>query len=108
MRPLPRQPRSTGWGLGGRGKDKSAGLALGERGRCGSLALRSCCVCAAPGAASAQIIRAAADRDREAVREKSIEMKFLTGYEVKVSCQVPGANFAVHWEGAGEPQFINV
>ncbi|KAF5919301.1 hypothetical protein HPG69_002611 [Diceros bicornis minor] len=30
-----------------------------------------------------QIIRAAADRDREAVREKSIEMKFLTGYEVK-------------------------
>ncbi|XP_069340618.1 atypical kinase COQ8A, mitochondrial [Eulemur rufifrons] len=31
-----------------------------------------------------QIIRAAADRDREAVRAKSIEMKFLTGYEVKV------------------------
>ncbi|XP_012499860.1 PREDICTED: atypical kinase ADCK3, mitochondrial [Propithecus coquereli] len=31
-----------------------------------------------------QIIRAAADRDREAVRTKSIEMKFLTGYEVKV------------------------
>lgn len=30
-----------------------------------------------------QIIRAAADRDREAVRQKSIEMKFLTGYEVK-------------------------
>ncbi|XP_008582736.1 PREDICTED: chaperone activity of bc1 complex-like, mitochondrial [Galeopterus variegatus] len=30
-----------------------------------------------------QIIRAAADRDREAVRKKSIEMKFLTGYEVK-------------------------
>ncbi|XP_058165373.1 atypical kinase COQ8A, mitochondrial isoform X2 [Dasypus novemcinctus] len=30
-----------------------------------------------------QIIRAAADRDREAVRAKSIEMKFLTGYEVK-------------------------
>ncbi|XP_049632435.1 atypical kinase COQ8A, mitochondrial isoform X2 [Suncus etruscus] len=28
-------------------------------------------------------IRAAADRDREAVRQKSIEMKFLTGYEVK-------------------------
>lgn len=34
-----------------------------------------------------QIIRAAADRDREAVRQKSIEMKFLTGYEVKVSSQ---------------------
>ncbi|XP_012666210.1 atypical kinase COQ8A, mitochondrial [Otolemur garnettii] len=31
-----------------------------------------------------QIIKAAADRDREAVRQKSIEMKFLTGYEVKV------------------------
>ncbi|XP_012606776.1 atypical kinase COQ8A, mitochondrial [Microcebus murinus] len=31
-----------------------------------------------------QIIRAAADRDRETVRTKSIEMKFLTGYEVKV------------------------
>nr|BAG57042.1 unnamed protein product [Homo sapiens] len=31
-----------------------------------------------------QIIRAAADRDRETVRAKSIEMKFLTGYEVKV------------------------
>ncbi|KAM5239013.1 atypical kinase COQ8A, mitochondrial [Ctenodactylus gundi] len=30
-----------------------------------------------------QIIRAAADRDRETVRQKSIEMKFLTGYEVK-------------------------
>ncbi|XP_008820579.1 atypical kinase COQ8A, mitochondrial isoform X1 [Nannospalax galili] len=30
-----------------------------------------------------QIIRAAADRDREAVLQKSIEMKFLTGYEVK-------------------------
>ncbi|KAI6050206.1 atypical kinase COQ8A, mitochondrial [Marmota monax] len=30
-----------------------------------------------------QIIRAAADRDREAVKQKSIEMKFLTGYEVK-------------------------
>ncbi|XP_005374854.1 PREDICTED: atypical kinase ADCK3, mitochondrial [Chinchilla lanigera] len=30
-----------------------------------------------------QIIRAAADRDREVVRQKSIEMKFLTGYEVK-------------------------
>lgn len=32
-----------------------------------------------------QIIRAAANRDREAVLKKSIEMKFLTGYEVKVS-----------------------
>uniref|UniRef100_A0A8D2B903 Atypical kinase COQ8A, mitochondrial n=1 Tax=Sciurus vulgaris TaxID=55149 RepID=A0A8D2B903_SCIVU len=30
-----------------------------------------------------QIIRAAADRDRETVKQKSIEMKFLTGYEVK-------------------------
>ncbi|KAM6219602.1 atypical kinase COQ8A, mitochondrial [Rhynchocyon petersi] len=30
-----------------------------------------------------QIIRAAADRDRETVLQKSIEMKFLTGYEVK-------------------------
>lgn len=30
-----------------------------------------------------QIIRAAADQDREAVLKKSIEMKFLTGYEVK-------------------------
>lgn len=30
-----------------------------------------------------EIIRAAADRDREAVLKKSIEMKFLTGYEVK-------------------------
>uniref|UniRef100_A0A673SSF2 Atypical kinase COQ8A, mitochondrial n=1 Tax=Suricata suricatta TaxID=37032 RepID=A0A673SSF2_SURSU len=30
-----------------------------------------------------QIIRAAADRDREVVLKKSIEMKFLTGYEVK-------------------------
>lgn len=32
-----------------------------------------------------QVIRAAANRDREAVLKKSIEMKFLTGYEVKVS-----------------------
>ena len=38
-----------------------------------------------PWCASPQIIRAAADRDREAVLKKSIEMKFLTGYEVKVS-----------------------
>ncbi|KAM9613004.1 atypical kinase COQ8A, mitochondrial [Trichechus inunguis] len=30
-----------------------------------------------------QIIRAAADRDRETVLKKSIEMKFLTGYEIK-------------------------
>ncbi|XP_025141812.3 atypical kinase COQ8A, mitochondrial isoform X2 [Bubalus bubalis] len=30
-----------------------------------------------------QIIRAAANQDREAVLKKSIEMKFLTGYEVK-------------------------
>uniref|UniRef100_A0A8C3VS59 Atypical kinase COQ8A, mitochondrial n=1 Tax=Catagonus wagneri TaxID=51154 RepID=A0A8C3VS59_9CETA len=30
-----------------------------------------------------QVIRAAADQDREAVLKKSIEMKFLTGYEVK-------------------------
>ncbi|XP_006871324.1 PREDICTED: chaperone activity of bc1 complex-like, mitochondrial [Chrysochloris asiatica] len=30
-----------------------------------------------------QIIRAAADKDRETVLKKSIEMKFLTGYEVK-------------------------
>ncbi|XP_059944605.1 atypical kinase COQ8A, mitochondrial isoform X3 [Mesoplodon densirostris] len=30
-----------------------------------------------------QIIRAAANRDRETVLKKSIEMKFLTGYEVK-------------------------
>lgn len=30
-----------------------------------------------------QVIRAAADQDREAVLQKSIEMKFLTGYEVK-------------------------
>nr|KAF6399657.1 coenzyme Q8A [Molossus molossus] len=30
-----------------------------------------------------QIIRAAAERDRETVLKKSIEMKFLTGYEVK-------------------------
>lgn len=37
-----------------------------------------------PCCASAQIIRAAADRDRETVLKKSIEMKFLTGYEVKV------------------------
>ena len=35
--------------------------------------------------ASVQIIRAAANQDREAVLKKSIEMKFLTGYEVKVS-----------------------
>lgn len=34
---------------------------------------------------SSQVIRAAADQDREAVLKKSIEMKFLTGYEVKVS-----------------------
>lgn len=34
---------------------------------------------------SVQIIRAAANQDREAVLKKSIEMKFLTGYEVKVS-----------------------
>lgn len=34
---------------------------------------------------STQVIRAAADQDREAVLKKSIEMKFLTGYEVKVS-----------------------
>ncbi|XP_020837791.1 LOW QUALITY PROTEIN: atypical kinase COQ8A, mitochondrial [Phascolarctos cinereus] len=30
-----------------------------------------------------QLIRAAADQDRETVLKKSIEMKFLTGYEVK-------------------------
>ncbi|XP_051003967.1 atypical kinase COQ8A, mitochondrial [Acomys russatus] len=30
-----------------------------------------------------QVIRAAADQDREGVLKKSIEMKFLTGYEVK-------------------------
>lgn len=31
-----------------------------------------------------QVIKAAADMDRERVLKKSIEMKFLTGYEVKV------------------------
>lgn len=41
-------------------------------------------LCSAHGAPD-QIIKAAADRDREAVLKKSIEMKFLTGYEVKVS-----------------------
>lgn len=41
--------------------------------------------------ACAQVIRAAADQDREAVLKKSIEMKFLTGYEVKVSAGDHGA-----------------
>lgn len=40
----------------------------------------------------AQIIRAAADQDREAVLKKSIEMKFLTGYEVKVRAHGPGGS----------------
>lgn len=31
-----------------------------------------------------QVIKAAADMDRDRVLKKSIEMKFLTGYEVKV------------------------
>lgn len=31
-----------------------------------------------------QIIKAAADGDREGVLKQSIEMKFLTGYETKV------------------------
>ncbi|XP_078388817.1 atypical kinase COQ8A, mitochondrial-like [Cetorhinus maximus] len=31
-----------------------------------------------------EVIRSAADRDREAVLNKSIELKFLTGYETKV------------------------
>lgn len=31
-----------------------------------------------------QVIKAAADMDRERVLKKSIEMKFLTGYEIKV------------------------
>lgn len=42
-----------------------------------------------PLCTSAQIIRAAANQDREAVLKKSIEMKFLTGYEVKVSSPPP-------------------
>lgn len=33
---------------------------------------------------STQVIKAAADMDRERVLKKSIEMKFLTGYEIKV------------------------
>lgn len=48
----------------------------------------------------AQIIRAAADRDREAVLRKSIEMKFLTGYEVKVSGPwLPGLHGTSYGEG---------
>lgn len=39
-----------------------------------------------------QIIRAAADQDREGVLKKSIEMKFLTGYEVKVRARGPGGS----------------
>lgn len=31
-----------------------------------------------------EVIKAAADMDRERVLKKSIEMKFLTGYEIKV------------------------
>lgn len=31
-----------------------------------------------------QLIKAAAEMDREKVLKKSIEMKFLTGYEIKV------------------------
>lgn len=34
-----------------------------------------------------QVIKAAADMDRERVLKKSIEMKFLTGYEIKVWSQ---------------------
>lgn len=34
---------------------------------------------------SEQIIKAAADRDRDGVLQKSREMKFLTGYETKVN-----------------------
>jgi hypothetical protein len=48
----------------------------------------------------AQIIRAAADRDREAVLRKSIEMKFLTGYEVKVG-GVAGLHGVGGWTWAG-------
>lgn len=58
------------------------GVALGSLG-CRELFF-PCCL-RVPSCASPQIIRAAADRDRETVRAKSIEMKFLTGYEVKVS-----------------------
>lgn len=69
----------------------------------------------------AQIIRAAADQDREAVLKKSIEMKFLTGYEVKVrargpggSCQLlqayswgPGVGAVDSFAVTAEPPFIN-
>lgn len=68
--------------------------------------------------ASVQIIRAAANQDREAVLKKSIEMKFLTGYEVKVSSldsggapgllshmQPPG-QFWCLWEG-GDVDFFS-
>ncbi|XP_015682011.1 atypical kinase COQ8A, mitochondrial-like [Protobothrops mucrosquamatus] len=34
-----------------------------------------------------ELIKAAADMDRERVLQKSVEMKFLTGYENKVSCR---------------------
>lgn len=37
-----------------------------------------------------QIIRSAAEGDREGVLRKSIEMRFLTGYESKVSAFPPG------------------
>lgn len=52
---------------------------LGASGKWGEVAFTGAVLC------PHQIIRAAANRDREAVLKKSIEMKFLTGYEVKVS-----------------------
>ena len=63
-------------------------LACVGRGRCwlpGPSGAPPLCAAHGPLCTSAQIIRAAANRDREAVLKKSIEMKFLTGYEVKVS-----------------------
>lgn len=54
----------------------------------------SCGLCSSPVVQSSlgspesilpsQVIKAAADMDREKVLKKSIEMKFLTGYEIKV------------------------
>lgn len=58
-----------------------------------------------PMVPSVQIIRAAANQDREAVLKKSIEMKFLTGYEVKVSSLDSGdaPDLLSHMQPLGQP-----
>lgn len=72
------------------GLEGAKGTRVGGR-PLGSLAAREHLLlcCSRSSRVSVQIIRAAADRDREAVLKKSIEMKFLTGYEVKVSSPRP-------------------